>query len=108
LGFKKKGFKPSRFKSYGKGSKMSFLAERKKNLEEDLFGKYHKVGNFGIFRFLTYSYVSSKKNKNIEPMVEKGICFWYTETSKFFPIYIPSSRKKFVRRDVVFEEDRAL
>jgi hypothetical protein len=43
----------------------------------------------------------------LEPTTEKGIFVGKSETSKAFCIYLPSSRKIVLRRDVRFEEDGA-
>ena len=48
-----------------------------------------------------------EKRTKLEPTTEKGIFVGYSETSKAFRVYIPSSRKVVIRRDVRFEEDRA-
>jgi hypothetical protein len=75
--------------------------------EEDFSGQKSEVGHFWIFGCITYSHVPSKKRKNIAPMIERGIFFGYSETSKDFCIYLPSLRNIVLRRDVRFEEDKA-
>lgn len=54
------------------------------------------------------SCVPTEKRKKFEPTVEKGIFVGYNETSKAYMFYIPALRKTFIRRDVKFEEGRAL
>jgi len=78
-----------------------------KTPKEAFSGKKPEVGHFRIFGCLTYSHVPFEKRKNLETTTEKGIFVGYSETSKDFRIYIPSSRKTVVRRDVRFEEDIA-
>jgi hypothetical protein len=39
-------------------------------------------------------------------MKKRGIFVGYSETSKDLCIYLPSSKKTFLRRDVIFEEVR--
>jgi hypothetical protein len=75
--------------------------------EEAFSGKKPEVGHFRIFGCTTYSYVPSEKRTKLEPMAERGIFFGYSETSKAFRIYLPSLRKNVLRRDVIFEEDKA-
>jgi hypothetical protein len=75
--------------------------------EEEFYGKKLEVGHLQIFGCITYSYVPSEKRKKLEPMIERGLFFGYSETSKAFCIYLPSLRKNFLRRDVIFEEDGA-
>jgi hypothetical protein len=77
------------------------------NPEEAFPGKKPEVGHFRIFGCLTYSHVPSEKRMKLEPTTERGIFVGYRETSKAFHIYIPSSRKTILRRDVRFEEDGA-
>jgi hypothetical protein len=56
-----------------------------------------------ILRFNTLGFLGALHSH----MVENRILFWYRETSKAFHIYIPFLRKTVVRRDVIFEEDKA-
>jgi hypothetical protein len=51
--------------------------------------------------------IGVRKDK-LDPTAEKGILVGYSETSKTYRIYIPSTRKTILRRDVKFEEERAL
>jgi hypothetical protein len=75
--------------------------------EEAFSGKKPEVGHLHIFRCIKFSYVPSEKRTKLEPTTERGIFVGYNETSKAFRIYLPSSRKTVLRRDVKFEEDRA-
>jgi hypothetical protein len=75
--------------------------------EEAFSGTKPEVGHLCIFGCITYSYVPSEKRTKLEPMTEREIFVGYNETSKAFRIYLPSSRKTVLRRDVIFEEDRA-
>jgi hypothetical protein len=75
--------------------------------EEAFSGKKPKVGHLRIFGCITYSHVPSEKRTKLELTAERGIFVGYSETSKAFFIYLPSSRKIVLRRDVIFEEDGA-
>jgi len=66
------------------------------------------VSHFHIFSSLVYCHVPEEKRKKLEPAIEKGILVGYNETSKVYKVYIPTHRKTIIRRDVKFEEDRAL
>jgi hypothetical protein len=44
----------------------------------------------------------------LKAIVEKGIFIGYIEIFKAYRVYIPTLRNTIVRRDVNFEEDRAL
>jgi hypothetical protein len=61
-----------------------------------------------IFGCLVYCHVPSEKRTKLEATAEKGIFVGYSETSKAYRVYILALRKTVVRRDVKFEEDRAL
>jgi hypothetical protein len=75
--------------------------------EETCSGKKPEVGHLRTFGCITYSHVPFEKRKKLEPTTERGIFVGYNETSKAFCIYIPSSRKTVLRRDIIFEEDGA-
>jgi hypothetical protein len=70
-------------------------------------GKKPEVGHLHIFGCITYSHVPYEKRTKMEPTTERKIFLGYSETSKAFCIYLPSSRKTVLRRDVRFEEDEA-
>jgi len=57
---------------------------------------------------MTYSYIPEEKRTKLEPTAEKGIFVGYSETSKAYRIYIPALRKTVLRRDVRFEEEKAV
>jgi hypothetical protein len=67
-----------------------------------------EVGHIRIFGCLTYSHVPEEKRTKLEPTTEKGILVGYSETSRAYRIYLPAQRKIVLRRDVRFEEERAL
>ena len=52
---------------------------------------------------MAYCHVPKEKRKKLNQTEEKG----YSETVRAYRIYIPSSRKVVVRRDVKFMEDKA-
>jgi hypothetical protein len=75
--------------------------------EEDFSRKKPKVGHF-LFLGASLIHMSLlRRGKKLEPMTERGIFVWYSETSKAFYSYLPSLRKTVLRRDVRFEEDGA-
>jgi hypothetical protein len=76
--------------------------------EEAFTGKRPEIGHLRIFGCLVYCHVPTEKRTKLEPTAEKGILVGYSETSKAYRVYIPALRKTVVRRDVRFEEDRAL
>jgi hypothetical protein len=80
----------------------------RKTPEEVFTGRRPEIGQSRIFGCLDYCHVASKKRTKLEATVEKGIFVGYSDNSKAYRLYIPSLRKTVVRRDVIFEEDRAL
>jgi hypothetical protein len=80
----------------------------RKTLEEVFTGKKSEVGQFRIFGYLVYCHVPSEKRTKLEATAEKGIFVGYNEISKAYRVYIPALRKTIIRRDVKFEENRAL
>lgn len=75
--------------------------------EEAFTGKKPNVFHFHIFGILVYCHVPEEKRKKLESTIYRGIFVGYSETYKAYRVYIPSQRKKIIRRDVKFE-DRAL
>jgi hypothetical protein len=76
-------------------------------LEEAFTGRRPNVEHIMIFGCLTYSHVPSEKRTKLDPITQQGILVGYSEVSKAYRIYIPSLRRVVVRRDVIFEADRA-
>ena len=79
---------------------------RKKTPEEVFIGKKPEVGNLRIFGSMAYYHVPSEKRSKLDQTAERGFLVGYSEVSKAYRIYIPSSRKVAIRQDVKFMEDR--
>jgi hypothetical protein len=75
--------------------------------EEAFTSKRHDVSHFRIFGNLVYCHVPSESRKKLEPTAVKGIFVGYSETSKAYRVYV-SALRTVIRRDVRFEEGRAL
>lgn len=71
-------------------------------------GEKPDVSHFCIFDSLVNFYVLDKKRKKLNPIIENGIFVDYNDTSKEYRVYIPTQRNIFIRREVKFEEHRAL
>eukprot|EP00253_Pinus_taeda_P028945 PITA_28945 len=69
--------------------------------------KKPEVSHLRIFGSVAYCHIPDEKRSKLDQTVEKGYLVGYSETSKAYKIYVPSSRKIVVRRDVKFMEDRA-
>jgi len=52
--------------------------------------------------------VSKYSRKKLEPTTEKGIFVGYSETTQAYKVYLPRLKKTILRRDVRFEQSRAL
>jgi hypothetical protein len=79
----------------------------RKTPEEAFTGSRPNVEHLRIFGCLTFSHVPSEKRTKLDPTTEKGILVGYSEVSKAYRTYISTLRRVVVRKDVIFEEDRA-
>jgi hypothetical protein len=70
-------------------------------------GKKPEVGHFRIIGCLVYCHVPSDKRTKLDSTTTKGIFIGYSETSKAYRVYVPTSKKTVVRRDVRFEEEKS-
>ena len=52
--------------------------------------------------------VTKDARKKLEPVVEVGIFVGYTETPHNYHVYFPNSRMNVVRRDIKFDEGKAM
>jgi hypothetical protein len=76
--------------------------------EEAFTRKKPDISHLKIFGCVAYCHIPAKKRTKLDPTAEKGILVGYSETSKAYRVYIPTTRKTVLRRDVKFEEERAL
>jgi hypothetical protein len=76
--------------------------------EEAFKGKKPNVSHFRIFGNLVYFHVPSESRKKLEPTAVKGIFVGYSETGKAYWVYVPTPRTTVIKRDVRFEEGKAL
>lgn len=79
----------------------------KKTPEGVFTGKKPEVSHLRIFRCVTYCHIPDEERSKLDQIAKKGYVVGYSETSKAYKIYVPSSRKIVVRRDVKFMEDKA-
>ena len=78
-----------------------------KTPEEIFTREKPEVGHLIIFGFQVYIHVPKENRRKMEPSGKKGVFVGYSETSKSYRIYIPSTRLIEVSRDVTFHEDSA-
>lgn len=77
-------------------------------LEEAFLWKKPNVSNFRIFGSSVYYHVSEEARKNLELTTKLGIFVGYIDTPHNHRVYLSSLKMKVVRRDVNFDEDKAM
>ena len=70
-------------------------------------GKKPEVNHLKIFGSVAYCHIPDEKHSKLDQTAEEGYHVGYSETSKAYRIYIPSSKKIVVRQDTKFMEARA-
>ena len=76
--------------------------------EEAFLCKKPDISHLNIFGSPVYIHVTKEARKNLEPIVEVGIFVGYTDTPHNYCVYFPDSHKTVVRRDIKFQEDKAM
>lgn len=76
--------------------------------EEAFSGKKPNVALFRIFGSSVYYHVTKDAWKKLEPTTELGIFVGYTNTPHNYWVYLSSNRIIVVRRDVKFDEEKAM
>lgn len=66
------------------------------------------VSHFIIFGAFVYFHVSKDSREKPESVAELGVFAGYTETPHNYQVYLPSLRVIVVRRDVNFDEEKAM
>ena len=76
--------------------------------EETYSGKKPDLSHLRIFGANVYMHVTKDARKKLEPTVEVGIFVGYTDTPHNYRVYLPDSGKTVVRRDIKFQEEKAM
>ena len=76
--------------------------------EEDFTGKKPDISHLNIFGSPVYIHVTKDDRKKLELTAEVGIFLVYTDTPHNYRVYLPDSSKIFVRRDIKFQEEKAM
>ena len=76
--------------------------------EEDFSGKKPDVSYFKIFGSSVYFHVTKDSRKKLEPKTNIGIFLGYTDTPHNYRVYFPNNRMTVVRRDIKFDEEKAM
>jgi len=79
-----------------------------KTPEEAFSGKGPDVGHFRIFGSSVYCRGTKDAWKKLEPSIELGIFWGYIDTPHKYRMYFPTSRRTVVRRDIKFDEQKAM
>ena len=77
-----------------------------KTPEEAYSSKRPDVGHFRAFGSSVYCHVTKDAQKIIEPTVELGIFVGYTNTPHNYRVYLPTSRRIVVHKDLKFYEQK--
>ena len=79
-----------------------------KTPEEAFSGKRPDVGHFRIFGSSVYCNVTKDARKKLELIAKLGILVGYTDTPHNYRVYLPTSQRTVVRRDLKFDEQKAM
>jgi len=77
-------------------------------LEEGFSGRNSDVSHFRTFGPSVYCHVSKDSRKKLKPTTKLGVFVGYTGTPHNYRVYLPSLRMTVVRRDVKFDEEKAM
>jgi hypothetical protein len=76
--------------------------------EEAFIGKKPDVSHFKSFGSSVYVHVTKDSRKKMEPTTEVGIFLGYIETPHNYHVYFPNSKMIVMRRDIKFDEGKAM
>ena len=79
-----------------------------KTPEEAFSGKRPDLGHLRIFNSSVYFHVTKDARKKFEPEAELGIFVGYTNTPHNYQVYLPTSGRTVVCRDLKFDEQKAM
>ena len=75
---------------------------------EAFSGKRPDVSHFQIFGSSVYCHVTKDAWKKLDPIAELGILVGYTDTPHNYQVYLPSTQRTMVHRDLKFDEQKAM
>jgi len=76
--------------------------------EEAYSGKKPDLSHLRIFGANVYMHVTKDARKKLEPTAKVGIFVEYIDTPHNYHVYFPDSGKTVVRRDIKFQEEKAM
>ena len=71
---------------------------------EAFSGKRSDVSHFRILGSSVYFHVPKDAWKKLDPTTELGILVMYTDTPHNYRVFLPTSQRTVVRRDLKFDE----
>lgn len=79
-----------------------------KTLEEAFSDKRLDVGHFRVFGSSVYFHVTKDARKKLELTTKLGTFIRYTDTPHNYWVYLPTSGRKVVHRDLKFDEQKVM
>ena len=76
--------------------------------EEAYSGKRLDISHLRIFGSPVYMHVTKDARRKLDPTAEVGIFVGYNDTPHNYRVYFSDSRKTVVRRDIKFQEEKAM
>ena len=76
--------------------------------EEAFSGKKPNVSYFKIFGSSLYYHMTKDSRKKLEPTAEIGIFVRYIDTPHNYRVYLPNNKITVMRRDIKFDEEKAM
>jgi len=77
-------------------------------LEEVFTERKLDIHHLRIFGCVAYCRIPAEKRTKLDPTTKKRVLVGNSEASKSYRIYIPTTMKTVLHKDVKFEEERAL
>ena len=71
---------------------------------EAFYRKQPDVSHFRLFGSSVYWHVTKDAQKKLDPIAELGILVGYTDKSHNYQVFLPTSQRTVVRRDMKFNE----
>ena len=68
-------------------------------------GHKPNVSHFRVFGSKAWDRIPPEKRKTLQPQIKESIMIGYSEYSKGYKFFYPSSQKTFIERSVQFEEE---
>eukprot|EP00253_Pinus_taeda_P025312 PITA_25312 len=101
------GSSQQREQHHAQGQRCPTKAVMNKVPEEAWSGRKQGVTHIRVFGCMAYAHIPDQLRRKLDSKGEKCIFIGYSEESKTYRLYIPSTKKFFIGRDVQFIEEEA-